>query len=419
MKKTQLTERKGEKIKLINKKQSKGITLIALVITIIVLLILAGVTINTLFGNENILEKASEAREEDAHGNVKDQIQLELVNYELEKGTGETDKTAIQYLSEKGYFSEEYSEETKSYTIKTDKIGNANIGKGASKDAGDVYVVEKESDESNNWVLRYYKTSSEFKDLLTISIEGGATGPEANIEENYVGYYADLDGNPTTAEGIIYADLAAGSDGEKIWNDDSWSNYEYDSTPEGLKSYIVGENVASDKFGNKELPIITEKPGTKGNNRFYVMALEDFDNSTHYWYKEAYGNLKNTVATDYNDFGEGKTNTSNMIEIWTKGDYGEQNSNDMWGIIKDSEQISKYNLEWFVPSKAEWAAFGDMLYTKFEIDTNNYDSLNLKKYYWSSSQRNSHIAYSAQFFIGSVSSTYVYDGNYVRLSATF
>lgn len=33
------------------KKDSKGITLIALIITIIVLLILAGVTINTLFGN--------------------------------------------------------------------------------------------------------------------------------------------------------------------------------------------------------------------------------------------------------------------------------------------------------------------------------------------------------------------------------
>ena len=43
-------------------KQEKGITLIALVITIVVLLILAGVTINALFGNSGIIEKAKEAQ---------------------------------------------------------------------------------------------------------------------------------------------------------------------------------------------------------------------------------------------------------------------------------------------------------------------------------------------------------------------
>ncbi len=44
------------------KKNAKGITLIALVITIIVLLILAGVTINTIFGNDSILKRASQAK---------------------------------------------------------------------------------------------------------------------------------------------------------------------------------------------------------------------------------------------------------------------------------------------------------------------------------------------------------------------
>jgi len=39
-------------------KQSKGITLIALVITIIVLLILAGVTIATLTGDNRIINKS-------------------------------------------------------------------------------------------------------------------------------------------------------------------------------------------------------------------------------------------------------------------------------------------------------------------------------------------------------------------------
>ena len=45
-------------------KKNNGITLIALVITIIVLLILAGVTIATLTGENGILPRASDASEQ-------------------------------------------------------------------------------------------------------------------------------------------------------------------------------------------------------------------------------------------------------------------------------------------------------------------------------------------------------------------
>ena len=50
------TEQKSIKAKL---KRSKGITLIALVITIIVLLILAGVTIASITGENGILRKST------------------------------------------------------------------------------------------------------------------------------------------------------------------------------------------------------------------------------------------------------------------------------------------------------------------------------------------------------------------------
>ena len=65
-------------------KSSKGITLIALVITIIVLLILAGVTIATLMGDNGILTKATEAKEEQADGTVKEAIALLWNEYQLE-----------------------------------------------------------------------------------------------------------------------------------------------------------------------------------------------------------------------------------------------------------------------------------------------------------------------------------------------
>jgi len=44
-------------------KDIKGITLIALVVTIIVLLILAGVTINIILGEGGIFERASQVEE--------------------------------------------------------------------------------------------------------------------------------------------------------------------------------------------------------------------------------------------------------------------------------------------------------------------------------------------------------------------
>ncbi len=55
-------------------KRNKGITLIALVITIIVLLILAGVTIATLTGDNGILTKASQAGEQTQIGEEKEAI---------------------------------------------------------------------------------------------------------------------------------------------------------------------------------------------------------------------------------------------------------------------------------------------------------------------------------------------------------
>ena len=66
-------------------KNQNGITLIALVITIIVLIILAGVAIAMLSGDNGILNKASESAATNALGAAKDQSALlateELSNY--------------------------------------------------------------------------------------------------------------------------------------------------------------------------------------------------------------------------------------------------------------------------------------------------------------------------------------------------
>ena len=59
--------------------KNKGITLIALVITIIVLLILAGISIATLTGNEGILTKTTDAKDENGKATAEEQVKLAVM----------------------------------------------------------------------------------------------------------------------------------------------------------------------------------------------------------------------------------------------------------------------------------------------------------------------------------------------------
>ena len=74
------------------KKQSKGITLIALVITIVVLLILASVTIATLTGDNGLLTKTSEAQFRTEIAQYKEELDLSIINDEAEHKGKRTDK---------------------------------------------------------------------------------------------------------------------------------------------------------------------------------------------------------------------------------------------------------------------------------------------------------------------------------------
>ena len=63
-----------------NYSKENGITLIALVVTIVVLLILAGVSVNALFGNSGIIEKAKEAQNKMDKATENDQKQIGELN---------------------------------------------------------------------------------------------------------------------------------------------------------------------------------------------------------------------------------------------------------------------------------------------------------------------------------------------------
>lgn len=69
-----------------NKKFSnKGITLIALIITIIILLILTGISILTLTGENGLLKKAKEAGEKTIEAQIKEEIELAIIEIQAEE----------------------------------------------------------------------------------------------------------------------------------------------------------------------------------------------------------------------------------------------------------------------------------------------------------------------------------------------
>ena len=61
-------------------KAQQGITLIALVVTIIVLIILAGVSINMLVGENGIITQVQTAKEENGRTEIIEKIQLEIAD---------------------------------------------------------------------------------------------------------------------------------------------------------------------------------------------------------------------------------------------------------------------------------------------------------------------------------------------------
>lgn len=185
-----------------------------------------------------------------------------------------------------------------------------------------------------------------------------------------------------------------------------------------LKSYYIkNDNYTDDSF-KKSGKVIAPVEGTSGNDRFYVMALEDINSGTNYcWYDAASGKLDKIVGTSDNDFGQGRKNTEYVNEKWNDPSlpWGAHNDSssyyDMWEVIQEEIESG-----WFVPSKSEWSAFG----AAFGITSSNYSSTyGLSGYYWSSSQNTTGFAYYARFNRGYIGTDIVDRNRCVRLATTF
>lgn len=108
--------------------KSKGITLISLVITIVILLILSGIVISAIVGDGGMLSKIKMAKEENIKAEMKDALTIAVNSIQVEKLgnaklTDITQESLKPYLQQYEYYVENETENnTKIVTIKKDKI---------------------------------------------------------------------------------------------------------------------------------------------------------------------------------------------------------------------------------------------------------------------------------------------------------
>ncbi len=85
-------------------KRNQGITLIALVVTIIILLILAGVTINFVAGENGILKRATEAVEVMNEAEAREKLEITLAQLKI-------DKYSVEEYNKETYINQEINKE--------------------------------------------------------------------------------------------------------------------------------------------------------------------------------------------------------------------------------------------------------------------------------------------------------------------
>ncbi len=177
----------------ISLKNNTGITLIALVITIIVLLILAGVSISMLTGDNGILTQATEAKKENIKGKEKEQIGLAWQSLKL----GRQADNKIDPISD--------TELKNQLVADGEKENNVEVTGGTEKltinykDSGNSYTIDQDG-----------KIESEEKDKIGKLSEVANVGDYVNYNVEYTNVdlegYGKLKDNIGTGWRISYID---------------------------------------------------------------------------------------------------------------------------------------------------------------------------------------------------------------------
>ena len=136
----------------VTRKSTKGITLIALIITIIVLLILAGVSIATLTGKNGVLTRTNEAKNLYGKASFDEKIQIAVTPYIEENNFTLEDSELTSIINELDSYGDMETKKIPSYDGKIDleiKDSNGNIC--LLTNQGD--IIEKVEGNKEDWEI--------------------------------------------------------------------------------------------------------------------------------------------------------------------------------------------------------------------------------------------------------------------------
>ena len=155
-------------------KEMRGITLIALVITIVIIMILAGVTINLVVGNNNLFDKAKSTQKIQTVAGIKEALELEKVDIQVESKKVDLD-TYLEQIStgKKNYnLSSKEKVDEKNVEIIYDGIAKADDLTISSKNGTYTYPNSGTFEVTNNTSRGELTVSSDASNIATASIEG-------------------------------------------------------------------------------------------------------------------------------------------------------------------------------------------------------------------------------------------------------
>lgn len=150
------------------KKKEKGITLIALVVTIVVLLILAGVSISMLTGENGIITQAQNAKLTTERSSLREQLQLDAISG--------ADKDSLEVFTTLGYIGENNQ-------VLVENIPNIKLTTGKGTNGKDIYIIEV---QENKYQLIYIDQNGD-------KIEVGDVGSVQKEEGPFSYTQADID----------------------------------------------------------------------------------------------------------------------------------------------------------------------------------------------------------------------------------
>ncbi len=192
-------------------KGRNGITLIALVITIIVLLILAGVTIASITGENGILSKATQASQKTTQEKEREEIKMAVTSDNMKYITGDE--------RESDYYIENFQKELDNIAgaSKTKVVYDMGVLKVTYKETGNVYYIKYEHDENGNLKINI-KTSEEY-----FSDKKYETSDLTNEEKSQLESGIKLEMNSGNKGEFL---MQIGYDGIVDWGDGTYSKVE-------------------------------------------------------------------------------------------------------------------------------------------------------------------------------------------------